>query len=48
MNRFVIDASAAVEYLLRTPLGQKVDDLLVEDALLLAPALEAPEQRQRL
>jgi predicted nucleic acid-binding protein len=36
--RIVIDASAAVEYLLRTPLGQKLDDLL-EDAFLLAPAL---------
>jgi predicted nucleic acid-binding protein len=39
VSRFVIDASAAVEYLLRTPLGQKLDDLLVEDAILLAPAL---------
>jgi predicted nucleic acid-binding protein len=36
--RVVIDASAAVEYLLRTPLGQKLDDLL-EDAFFLAPAL---------
>jgi predicted nucleic acid-binding protein len=36
--RVVIDASAAVEYLLRTPLGQKLDDLL-EEAFLLAPAL---------
>jgi predicted nucleic acid-binding protein len=36
--RIVIDASAAVEYLLRTPLGQKLDDL-IEDAFLLAPAL---------
>jgi predicted nucleic acid-binding protein len=36
--RFVIDASAAVEYLLRTPLGQKLDDL-IEEAFLLAPAL---------
>jgi predicted nucleic acid-binding protein len=36
--RVVIDASAAVEYLLRTPLGQKLDDL-IEDAFLLAPAL---------
>ena len=38
MIRLVIDASAAVEYLLRTPLGQKLDDLL-EEASLLAPAL---------
>ena len=38
MIRVVIDASAAVEYLLRTPLGQKLDDL-IEDAFLLAPAL---------
>jgi predicted nucleic acid-binding protein len=36
--RFVIDASAAAEYLLRTPLGQSLDDLL-EDAFLMAPAL---------
>jgi len=36
--RMVIDASAAVEYLLRTPLGRKLDDLL-EEASLLAPAL---------
>jgi len=36
--RFVIDASAAVEYLLRTPLGQKLADL-IEEAFLLAPAL---------
>jgi len=36
--RIVIDASAAVEYLLRTPLGQKLDDLL-EEAALLAPEL---------
>ena len=39
MIRFVIDASAAVEYLLRTPLGQKLDDLLIKDTFLLAPAL---------
>lgn len=38
MIRFVIDASAAVEYLLRTPLGQKLDEL-VEEAFLIAPAL---------
>jgi predicted nucleic acid-binding protein len=38
MIRFVIDASAAVEYLLRTPLGQKLQGL-VEEAFLLAPAL---------
>jgi predicted nucleic acid-binding protein len=36
--RFVIDASAAAEYLLRTPLGQRLDEL-VEEAFLLAPAL---------
>jgi predicted nucleic acid-binding protein len=36
--RFVIDASAAAEYLLRTPLGQKLEDL-IEEASLLAPAL---------
>jgi len=36
--RFVIDASAAAEYLLRTPLGQKLDDLIA-DTYLLAPAL---------
>ena len=38
MSRLVIDASAAVEYLLRTPIGQKLDDL-VEEADLFAPAL---------
>lgn len=38
MNRWVIDASAAVEYLLRTPLGQKIGELL-DDTFLLAPAL---------
>lgn len=38
MIRFVIDASAAAEYLLRTPLGQKLEDLIGE-AFLLAPAL---------
>lgn len=38
MIRLVIDASAAAEYLLRTPLGRKLDDL-VEDAFLIAPEL---------
>jgi predicted nucleic acid-binding protein len=38
MIRVVIDASAGAEYLLRTPLGQKLDDL-IEGAVLLAPAL---------
>lgn len=38
MIRFVIDASAGTEYLLRTPLGEKLDDL-IEEAVLLAPAL---------
>lgn len=38
MIRFVIDASAAVEYLLRTPLGQKLEDL-IEEASLVAPEL---------
>jgi predicted nucleic acid-binding protein len=36
--RYVIDASAAAEYLLRTPLGLKLADL-IEGALLLAPEL---------
>jgi predicted nucleic acid-binding protein len=36
--RYVLDASAAVEYLLRTPLGLKLADLIV-DAFLLAPEL---------
>jgi predicted nucleic acid-binding protein len=35
---YVIDASAAAEYLLRTPLGLKLADL-IEGALLLAPEL---------
>ena len=35
---FVIDASAAVEYLLRTPLGLKVGQL-IEESRLIAPHL---------
>lgn len=38
MNRYVIDASVAVEYLLRTPLGLKLAPL-IEGAFLLAPEL---------
>ena len=38
MSRYVIDASTATEYLLRTPLGLKLVDIL-EDAMLLAPEL---------
>ena len=38
MIRYVIDASAAVEYLLRTPLGLKLADA-IEGAFLLAPEL---------
>ncbi|MFY9824265.1 MAG: type II toxin-antitoxin system VapC family toxin [Thermoanaerobaculia bacterium] len=38
MSRFVIDASAAVEYLLRTPLGLRLQDL-VDGSFLMAPAL---------
>lgn len=38
MIRYVIDASAAVEYLLRTPLGLQLADL-IEQAFLLAPEL---------
>jgi len=38
VSRFVIDASAATEYLLRTPLGLKVATA-IEDASLLAPEL---------
>ena len=38
MSRFVIDASAATEYLLRTPVGRRLQDL-VEGAFLMAPAL---------
>lgn len=37
MSRFVIDASAATEYLLRTPLGIKV--AAIEQASLMAPEL---------
>ena len=36
--RYVIDAAAAAEYLLRTPLGLKLADLLA-GAFILAPAL---------
>ena len=38
MTRFVVDASVAVEYLLRTPVGESVAELL-EGAVLLAPEL---------
>ena len=37
MKRFVIDASAAVEYLLGTPVGRRIQDL-VEGTFLMAPA----------
>lgn len=38
MSRYVIDASAAAEYLLRTSLGLKVANM-IEGAFLLAPEL---------
>jgi len=38
VSRFVIDASAATEYLLRTPLGLRVATA-IEDASLIAPEL---------
>ncbi len=38
MTRYVVDASVAVEYLLRTPVGETVADLL-DNAVLLAPEL---------
>lgn len=38
MTRYVIDASAAVEYLLRTTLGLKVAEVIA-NAFLVAPAL---------
>lgn len=38
MIRYVIDASAATEYLLRTPLGLKLHELIAR-AVLLAPEL---------
>ena len=38
MIRYVIDASAAAEYLLRTPLGRRLGEL-IEGAALVAPAL---------
>lgn len=38
MIRYVIDASVATEYLLRTPLGLQIADL-IEQAFLLAPEL---------
>lgn len=38
MSRYVIDASAAAEYLLRTSLGLKVANI-IEDGFLLAPKL---------
>ncbi len=38
MTRYVIDASVAVEYLLKTPLGLTVAEI-IEDALLVSPEL---------
>ena len=38
MSRYVVDASVAVEYLLRTPLGLSVADM-IEGASLAAPEL---------
>lgn len=38
MSRYVVDASVAVEYLLRTPLGLTVADI-VEDSSLVVPEL---------
>ena len=38
MSRYVIDASAATEYLLRTPLGRRVAQI-IDGAFLLAPEL---------
>jgi len=38
VSRYVIDASAATEYLLRTPLGLKLSGV-ISDAALLAPEL---------
>ena len=38
MSRLVVDASVAVEYLLRTPLGRTLADT-IDDASLLAPEL---------
>jgi len=37
LSRYVIDASAATEYLLRTPIGRRLEEI-VEDAFLIAPA----------
>ena len=38
MTRYVVDASVAVEYLLRTPLGLTAADI-IESASLVAPEL---------
>ena len=38
MTRYVVDASVAVEYLLRTPVGESLGELL-ESSVLLAPEL---------
>ena len=38
MTRYVIDASAAVEYLLRTPLGRRVAEA-IDPAFVIAPEL---------
>ena len=47
MIRLVIDASAAVEYLLRTPLGQQLDDLIEEAFLPLRGRRQHEERRTR-
>jgi predicted nucleic acid-binding protein len=39
VTRFVVDASVAVEYLLRTPLGLAVADMIEDASLLIAPEL---------
>jgi predicted nucleic acid-binding protein len=38
LSRYVIDASAAAEYVLRTPIGRRLHEL-VEGAFLMAPSL---------
>ena len=38
MSRYVVDASVAVEYLLRTPVGLTVADM-IESASLVAPKM---------
>ncbi len=48
MIRYVIDAYVAVEYLMRTPLGRKLADLIADAPLTRALALDIVVQNIRM